>query len=340
MQTHVSRRARKRSAKAIAFGFVALSAAMLQAQQPANTTVAHSRIPADPSTRWVDNTSGPFYTGTADTLPGGSFYVEPYAYLSKSSGIYNFSLPLKFAYGIGHHMEADATVATEYNQTNATSPRFYELGDTVAQLKVELHKETDRYRFWRAPSVGLSFDINMPTGHLRSPKLNLAGGSQTTNNTWNEQVNILTRKQFKPFQLYLEGTEIVQNPTDVVGPYDYNNGLSSVPMGTRAHVVDGNVLAAAATLEHVLVPRYGLGYLVEMNTQRQFAHSLFWGKATAPAFSYLNLSPEMEFTWPAQGHFPLTWGAGLTTTAYRNNSPRQLTPLFTVTLNGNLHGAR
>lgn len=42
--------------------------------------------------------------------------------------------------------------------------------------------------------------------------------SPRANDIWNKQFKLLIRNQFKPFQLYLEGPEIVQNPVNVVGP--------------------------------------------------------------------------------------------------------------------------
>jgi hypothetical protein len=295
---------------------------------------------SDPAQRWVDNTSGPMYTGTADVMPGGSFYIEPYYFNYRKLGGSNTSVPWKFAYGLGHKVEVDAYISLDYSGATPANTGAIEFGDTILQGKFELHKETDRYRFWRAPTVGLSVDINVPTGHLASARPNNAGGTQTTNNTWNEQFNVLLRKQFKPFEYYLEATEIIQNPVNVVGPYDFNNNLSSIPVGQHFHVVDGNVLAAAATLEHVLIPRRGFGYLIEMNSERQSGHSLVFGRATAPRFSYLDLSPELEITWPAKGKFPITWGGGVTFTTFRSDYQRQLIPMFTVTLNGNLHGGR
>ena len=301
------------------------------------TVFAQTRNPGE---RWVDNTSGPMYTGTADVMPGGSFYVEPFYFNYRKPGGSNTSMPWKFAYGVGHKIEADLFIPLDYSGATPSGAGAVELGDTIIQGKFELHKEADRYRFWRAPSVGFSVDVNIPTGHLASAKPSANGGSQRTNNTWNEQVNLLVRKQFKPFEYYLEATEIVQNPVDVVGPYDFNNGLSSLSPGQHFHVVDGNVLAADATLEHLLIPREGFGYLLEMSSERQSGHSLLFGRATAPRFSYLDLSPELEVTWPGRGRFPITWGGGVTFTAFQSNYQRQLIPMFTVTLNGNLHGGR
>jgi hypothetical protein len=280
------------------------------------------------------------YTGTADVMPGGSFYFEPYYFNYRTSSSTNTTLPLKLAYGVGHRTELDAFTALEYVGSGGIDGSSLQFGDTTAQAKFQLFKETDRYHLWTMPSIGVSVDVNIPTGHLQSSKPNLAGGSQTTNDTWNEQLNLLVRKQFKPFQLYLEGTEIVQNPVNVVGPYEFNNGLTSVAPGVPFHVIDGNILAASGAIEHVLKPSTGLGYLIEINGQRQSSQSLVFGNATAPAFSYINITPEIEYTWPAKGRFPLTWGGGLSINAARSNYQRQLIPMFTVTFNGDLHGAR
>jgi hypothetical protein len=317
---------------ALLAGFAACTAG----QSPSASAKAHS----DFNQRWVDNTSGPMYTGTADVMPGGSFYFEPYYFNYRTHGSTNTTVPLKLAYGVGHHIELDAFTALEYVGSGGIAGSSFQLGDTTAQAKMQVAKETDRYHFLTLPSIGFSVDVNIPTGHLQSPKPNLAGGSQTTNDTWNEQFNLLIRKQFKPFQLYLEGTEIIQNPVNVVGPYQFNNGVTSIGAGVPFHVVDGNVLAASGALEQVLHPKSGLGYLIEINGQSQSTHSLIFGSATAPAFSYINITPEAEYTWPAKGRFPITWGAGVSINAARSDYPRQLIPMFTVTFNGDLHGSR
>ncbi|HVZ84870.1 MAG TPA: hypothetical protein VG893_14435 [Terracidiphilus sp.] len=236
------------------------------------------------------------YTGTADVMPRGSFYFEPYYFSYRTHDSTNTTLPFKLSYGVGHHMELDATTALEYVGSGGIDGTSFQLGDTTAQAKFQVAKETDRYHFWTLPSIGFSVDINIPTGHMESSRPNLTGGTQTTNDTWNEQVNLLVRKQFKPFQLYLEGTEIVQNPVHVVGPYQFNNGLTDIAPGVPFHVVDGNILAASGALEHVLRAKSGLGYLIEINGQRQSDRSLIFGNATAPAFSYVNISPEVEYT--------------------------------------------
>jgi hypothetical protein len=303
--------------------------------------------PAPPLTkdegRWVDNTSGPFYTGTADVDPGGSYYIEPYYFNYRTKGQNNMYVPTKFAYGLGKGVELDLYAPFDYNQirdSNGNVKSALGYGDTLVQVKWQIAKVKDRYRFWTMPSMAFAFDLNVPTGNYKGLNPNLAGASQTSNGTWNEQVGFLVRKQFKPFELYLQQTLLIQNPTTVSGPYQFNNGITSLPAGETMNMVDGDVLETAGALEHVLLPKEGFGYLVEYNGERQFGQSQFFGKANAPSFAYLDLSPELEVTWPSKGRYPITWAAGTTFTAARSNYPRQLTPIFTVSFYGDLHGER
>lgn len=296
--------------------------------------------------RWVDNTSGPFYTGTADVDPGGSYYIEPYIFNYRESGQNNIYVPTKFAYGLGRGLELDVYAPFDYNRvtnpagSSGKSNSAIGYGDSLFQVKWQFAKEKDRYKFWTLPSMDLAIDLNVPTGKYKSSNPNLSGASQTSNGTWNEQINFLVRKQFKPFELYLQQTELVQNPANVTGPYQFNNGIAAIPDGQHFHMVDGNALETSGAIEHVLLPKEGFGYLVEYNGERQLGRSLFWGRATAPAFGYFDLSPEIEVTWPNHGKYPITWAAGTTFTAARSNYPRQLTPMFTVSFYGDIHGSR
>jgi hypothetical protein len=299
-----------------------------------------------PSDRWVDNTSGPFYTGTADVEPGGSYYIEPYVTNYRSKDTRNLYLPMKFAYGAAHKTEFDLFVPFTNNSSHelqgsaSNGSSTFGYADTQVQVKRQLVKEADRYRLWRMPSLGLSFALNLPTGKYANLDPNLHGADQRGNGTWNEQINFLLRKEFKPFELYLEASEVVENPVRIVGPYQFNNGINSLPAGSPLHMVDGNLLSSAGTLEHVLAPRHGFGYMVEYTYQHQSARSLFFGPATAPSFYNFNLIPELEVTWPNGKSFPVTWAVGNAFTVARNNFPHQLTPMFTITFYGNIHGGR
>lgn len=318
------------------------SAAVLMQGQTAPVDGPPTPVPPN-QTRWVDNTSGPFYTGTADVDPGGSYYIEPYYFNFRTKGQNNVYVPTKFAYGLGRGLELDLYAPFDYNRardSNGVEQSAIRYGDTLVQVKWQFAKVKDRYRFWAKPSMGFAFGLNVPTGNYQGLNPNLAGASQTSNGTWNEQVAFLIRKQFKPFELYLQQTELVQNPANVVGPYQFNNSIDSVPVGEHVRMVDGDAVETAGALEHILLPKEGFGYLVEYSGERQFGRSLLWGQANAPSFAYFDLSPEVEVTWPNKGKYPITWAAGTTFTTARSNYPRQLTPMFTVSFYGDLHGSR
>ncbi len=295
---------------------------------------------------WVGNTSGPFYTGTADVEPGGSFYVEPYYFDYRTRGSHTVNAPFKLAYGLGHKFEFDLYAPLVFvrnanpdlaDPEHASSSGY---GDTVLQVKWQWMKETERLRFRSKPSVGFLFAVNVPTGKYQSLQQNLFGSDQIGTGEWNEQIGMMVRKQFKPFELYLQETDVIENPVNVVGPYSFDNGQQAVPPGEKFRVVDGDILSSSAALEHVLVPKHGFGYLVEYIAQRQFSRNILFGDATTPTYSYVNLIPEVEVTWPQKGKFAATWGAGTAFTVNRSNYPAQFTPMFTVSFLADLHGAR
>jgi hypothetical protein len=311
-------------------------------------SLATTPSPSVPSLeqRWVGNTSGPFYTGTADVEPGGSFYVEPYYFDYRTRGSHTVNAPFKVALGIGKKFEFDVyapLVFVRNANPNLNDPEHASnsgYGDTILQVKWQATKEEDRTHFLSRPSTGLVFAENVPTGKFQGLQQNLFGSDQLGTGEWNEQFGLLARKQFRPFELYVQEGAVVENPVTVTGPYSFDNGIASVPAGEKYRVVDGTILSSSAALEHVLSPKHGFGYLVEYIAERQFSHNLLFGRATTPTYSYINLIPEVEITGPHKGKFEVTWGAGTAFTVRRKNYPAQLTPMFTITLLADLHGSR
>ena len=61
---------------------------------------------APPFLPWGPNTSGPFFTGTAEVEPIGSWYLEPFAYDFINPGIAasSLSMPMRLAVGLGHNL--------------------------------------------------------------------------------------------------------------------------------------------------------------------------------------------------------------------------------------------
>ncbi len=297
---------------------------------------------------WVGNTSGPFYTGTADAEPAGSYYVEPFLYynLTPGQGTKQYNMQQRLSTGWKHNFEFDIYAPINYSVAGPpTTPAGDSVssvgyGNTHLELKKQLTKETDRRHLLRMPSLALTANLYIPTGKYQNLNPGDYGIDQTGNGTWDEEINSLLRKEFEPFELYLQFADILQDPTTVHGGYTYNNSTTVVPAGETVHMVDGNLLYSAGALEYVAVPKYGIGGLIEFNAEAQNDQSPFFGKATAPSWSFFHMGPEMEFTWPNTKKHPITWGWGYMFPVKRSGYPRTFTPMFTVSFYNNRGGVR
>ncbi len=297
---------------------------------------------------WVSNTSGPFYTGTADAEPAGSFYVEPFIYYNLVPGEgtkeYDMQQRLSTGWKDGYEFDIYAPIVYGVGGPPTTPPgvsvSHFGYGNTHLELKKQLVKETDRTHLFRMPSLALTANLYIPTGKYRNLNPSDYGIDQMGNGTWDEEINSLLRKEFQPFELYMQFSDIIQNPATVHGGYTFDNNKTVVPDGKTVHMVDGNLLYYAGALEYVAIPKYGIGGLLEYNGEAQSGHNPFFGQATAPSWSFFHLGPELEATWPNTPKHPVTWGVGYMLPVERSGYPREFTPMFTVTFYDNRGGAR
>ena len=309
---------------------------------------AHVRAEKPGETPWVSNTSGPFFTGTADAEPAGSYYLEPflYYYLTPGQGAKQYNMQQRLSTGWKHHYEFDMYAPLIYaaagppNTPQGVTASHFGLGNTHLELKKQFVKESDRSHIFRMPSLALTANLYIPTGKYQNLNPKDYGIDQLGNGTWNEEINALLRKECRPFEVYLQLSDIVQNPTTVSGGYTYNNNITVVPDGQTVHMVDGNLFYYAGALEYVALPKYGIGGLIELNGEWQNSHSLFFGTANAPSWSFFHMGPELEWTWPNSSKHPITWGGGYMFPVARTGYPRTLIPMFTVTWYNNRGGAR
>lgn len=65
---------------------------------------------APPFLPWGPNTSGPFFTGTAEVEPIGSWYLETFVYDAISPGSSSYYMPMRLAVGLGHNLELDTFI--------------------------------------------------------------------------------------------------------------------------------------------------------------------------------------------------------------------------------------
>lgn len=288
---------------------------------------------------WGPATSGPFFTGTAEVEPRGSWYIEPYLFDFSKTGSSSFNFNQKTAMGLGGHLEFDSQVPLIYNVVRypVTAPvgtvSQFGYGDTHCDFKYQLTSDADTTKLLARPAIALTTDFFLPSGNASRLQPSRYGVDQFGNGTFQEGLSLLLHKRVKPFSIYAQLGDLVEDPANVAAGYGYNNGIATVPAQTHVHMVDGNLLYYNAALEYVLNSRHGIGVLAEVDGQSQDRHNLFFGKATAPSYSYLSAAPEAEFTWPAGKRLAITWGAGVNLPIERGDYPRVVTPMLTVTFN-------
>ncbi|EAY58041.1 MAG: hypothetical protein C75L2_00140030 [Leptospirillum sp. Group II 'C75'] len=296
-------------------------------------------LPLEPAyLPWGPNTSGPFFTGTAEVEPVGSFFLEPYwfDYLQPGIGFSSLSMPERLSVGLIQNWEFDISVPFVVNQgTYPTTPagqttNTFGMGDTLIWIKNQLTSDGDVYHFWARPALTVEYQFTLPTGHFLNLNPQLYGVDQTGDGTFDEGVYLILRKHFKPFMFYLQVGDIIENPTQVGSGFTFNNGLT-VTQAPQS-VVNGNLLYYAGAFEHVVNDTWGAGYLLEFFGESQSGQSLLFGAANAPAWSYFWLAPEVEVTWPYEGTVTVTWGAGVALPVYQSNYPQTYTPMGTVTI--------
>lgn len=308
-----------------------------------------AKVQAQSKKSWGPLTSGPFYTGTADANPPTSGYYEPFLFdtLTSSLGQSSLYMPQRLSYGIVKNLEIDFYVPVDYNSVgppstpNGQTVTAAGIGNLHFELKRQFMNDSNNYRFWAKPSLALTYIQYIPTGKYQKLNPQLYDADQRGNGTYNEGLNLLARKRFRPFEGYFQFGDLVENPNHVGSGYTFNNGFTTVPDGEHLRVVNGNLLYYAGAFEHVLNNKYGLGYLVEYNGQSQSKTNLFFGHANAPSWTYLDLSPEGEFTWPNKKSYAITWGGGVSLPTVASGYARSKVPMFTVTFYRNgKHGYR
>lgn len=298
---------------------------------------------------WGPLTSGPFYTGTADANPPQSGYYEPFIYFTRTSslGQSQISMPQRISYGFAKNLEIDFYTPIIYNTVGPPSTpqnNSYSdvgLGNLHFELKRQFMKDGNNRSFKARPSLALTYIQYIPTGKYQHLNPAVFGADQYGTGTYNEGLNLIARKRVKPFEGYFQFGDIVQNPTHVGPGFTYNNGITTVPAGQHPRVVNGNLLYYAGAFEHVLNDKYGIGYLVEYNGEAQTGRNLIFGRANAPDWNFLHISPEAEFTWPNKKSYAITWGGGISLPAEASGYPNSRTPMFTVSFYRNgKHGYR
>jgi hypothetical protein len=287
---------------------------------------------------WGPNTSGPFFTGTAEVEPVGSFFLEPYwyDYLQPSLGTSILSMPQRLSIGITRNWEFDVSIPIVVNQaTSPTTPTGQSVqnlgvGDTLLWFKRQFTDDSNAYSFWARPAMTLEAQFTLPTGHYLNLNPNQYTTDQTGDGSFDQGIYLIVRKHFKPFMVYFQAGDILLDPTSVGSGYTMTNQISTTTQPQK--IVNGNLLYYAGAFEHVLNDTWGAGYVLEFFGETQAGQSLLFGAANTPAWSFLWVDPAIEVTWPYEGPINITWGAGMALPVYQSNYPRTYTPMGTITI--------
>ncbi len=287
---------------------------------------------------WGPNTSGPFFTGTAEVEPVGSFFIEPYVFdfLQPSLGTSILSMPERISIGVSKNWEFDVSIPIVINQgTYPTTPPGQSIqnlgvGDTLLWFKRQLTEDGDVFSFWSRPAMTLEAQFTLPTGHYLNLEPSQYTTDQTGDGSFNEGIYFILRKHFKPFMIYFQAGDILLNPTTVGPGYTMDNqmGMTTQPQ----KIINGNLLYYAGAFEHVLNDTWGAGYVLEFFGESQAGQSLLFGAANTPAWSFIWIDPGIEITWPYKGPINITWGAGMAFPLYQSNYPQTYTPMGTITV--------
>ncbi len=287
---------------------------------------------------WGPNTSGPMFTGTAEVEPVGSFFYEPYwfDYLQPGLGFSSLYMPQRISIGLIKNWEFDVLVPFVANQgTSPTTPsgmtiNAFGVGDSIVWLKQQLTNDADPYHFWARPALTLEYQFTLPTGHFLNLNPQMHTVDQTGDGSFDEGLYLVMRKHFKPFMLYLELGDIIENPTQVGAGFTFDNALVTTPQAQT--VVNGNLLWFSGAFEHVLNDKWGAGYVLEFFGESQTGQNLLFGPANAPAWSFLWVDPGIEITWPDTERVSVTWGLAMGFPIYQSDYPATYTPMGTITV--------
>ncbi|MDA8060752.1 MAG: hypothetical protein ACYCXP_06240 [Leptospirillum sp.] len=302
---------------------------------------------------WGPLTSGPFFTGNANTVPVGSFFVRSAwsdnLMFGQGLNLSSMTGESRIDIGVMKNLEMDLVVPIGINSQNSAgtgNQRMTEwgVGDTVIFFRYNFLLENDVTSLWHRPSLTIEPQFVLPTGKYTELNPTANGLDQTGNGTFNEGLYLIAKKSAKPFRLFFMAGDVIQNPTTVGANYASNNvTFTPIPCTAsgqchtgRFNMVDGNLLDYSLAVEHILNDHYGLGYVLELVGQTQTGSSLFFGNATVPSWSFLWAAPSVEATYPNTGKMAVTWSVGVALPLYQSNIPEMYTPfgMATVWYNG------
>ncbi len=281
------------------------------------------RALADSNQAWDPTTSGPFYTGTAETVPPGSFFVETYLFDEEQPGLgtRSFDVPLRFDVGLANGMDLSGLIPYDYTLQENNAGTWVHgggIGDSQFWMKKELVKASSKW-----PAISAEFVVTLPSGNSAYLKPNLYSADQTGLGTTDVGISLLARKRMRPCEFYGQVTYSVASEAQVSPGYVTTNGIT-LPQG--GVVAPGDTITYAAAFERVLNEATEFGYLIEFYGMTSTGQNMFRGP-TGQNWSFVDAAPELEINSSKN----TSWGVGEMIPVYQYNYPKTDITMFTVT---------
>jgi hypothetical protein len=272
---------------------------------------------------WNPQSSGPFFTGTADTTPPGSFFAEAYAYYGVQPNSNSLSIPMRFDQGIVPSVEFNVSVPYQHTWVkgpNGLSGSGGGVGDSQIFFKFRILEEKAV-----RPSLAIETTLTLPSGNATNLDPTKNGADQTGQGSLAETLTLLARKKLQPFKIYGQLSYTRAATVQMQPGYSLTNLNSLAPGQT---VVPGDNLYLSLAFEHILNDSSCFGYLFELYGNHVFQTNLLSGNASTMSWTQVSVAPELEIN----SSDSIQWAAGMTFPfASVNGPPRNMTYMLTVT---------
>ena len=271
------------------------------------------------SARWT----GPLLASTAETLPRGHFYTEPYFFdvisggdhHPGSSGYYQYGLADNFTVGF----QPNFAMGVQGPDRSATIGDF----KLLSQLRLT-HFTPER----RIPSIAVVLQEVIPTGkydHLRPSRNGHGSGSFATEIGLNVQHIILLnndrllRARFNFLQRFWHGGDVE------------DRSVYGTTVGFRGHARPGAITTFIGAVEYSVTREWVLAFDVTRESDAKTKVRGRYGdgpllEQTFPSSHYVSFAPAVEYNWSDRG------GAifGVWVIPKGHNVPSSVTPAIAI----------
>lgn len=268
------------------------------------------------SARWT----GPMLASTAETLPHGHFYTEPYFFDGISDGKHSPGTSGYYQYGLFDNF----TVGVQPNFAFGTDTpnRGMALGDVKLLSQIRLTHFTPEHRI---PSVALVFNVTLPIGkydRLGALKQGHGSGSFAPEIGINVQHYFLL-KNGRLLRARINVLKSFPLRADVI-----DRSVYGTAPGFRGHARPGSRTTLIGAVEYSLTREWVLAFDVDGELTNK---SRITGRAgsggplvnqSIPSSSFISFAPAVEYNWSDRSGILL----GVWVIPRGHNTPSSVTP--------------